>query len=199
MKIDMAGKAFGSLEVIREIPGVKPAKWLCLCRLCGAESFRYGHHLRKTGTAYCTSCQHVSKTHGQDGTKVYYARASMKRRCQDPNHPAFKNYGGRGIKVCKRWDSFENFFKDMGEPPPGKSLDRYPDNDGNYEPGNCRWAGREEQARNQRRSFPPILVNGRAVSVKDAALILGVTPTTIRNRFRRGVSEYEIRVQQLGD
>jgi hypothetical protein len=75
----------------------------------------------------------------------------MHQRCNNPNNHAFDRYGGRGITVCDRWRSFENFLADMGERPPGMSIDRWPDNDGNYEPGNCRWATSREQRLNQRR------------------------------------------------
>jgi hypothetical protein len=75
----------------------------------------------------------------------------MKQRCNDPKHRYFKNYGGRGIKICERWNSFENFLADMGERPEGMTLDRYPDNDGNYEMGNCRWATPKQQANNCRK------------------------------------------------
>jgi hypothetical protein len=75
----------------------------------------------------------------------------MKQRCLNTNAPNFADYGGRGIEVCERWVDFANFYADMGDPSPGHSLDRYPNNDGNYEPGNCRWADKKQQANNRRK------------------------------------------------
>lgn len=82
-------------------------------------------------------------------TRTYETWKAMAQRCRNPRHPAFARYGGRGITVCERWMSFENFLADMGERPPGTSIDRFPNRDGNYEPGNCRWATSTEQARNR--------------------------------------------------
>lgn len=88
------------------------------------------------------------KTHGQTETPTYKSWEAMKRRCLNTNQPAYAKYGGRGITVCTKWLKFENFLKDMGERPKGMTLDRI-NNDGNYEPANCRWASAETQARNK--------------------------------------------------
>lgn len=92
-------------------------------------------------------------THGLTRTGAWNSWMAMKTRCENEWNKAFKYYGGRGIQVCERWKSFENFYADMGDRPKGLTIDRI-DVDGNYEPGNCRWATQQEQCRNKRTSRP---------------------------------------------
>jgi hypothetical protein len=92
------------------------------------------------------------RTHGMSGSPEYKSWVAMKQRCLNPKDASWKNYGGRGIKVYGLWMLFKNFIVDVGlRPSPEYSLDRYPNNDGNYEPGNVRWATRQQQIDNQRK------------------------------------------------
>lgn len=103
------------------------------------------------GGVTCGRCVSILTNSRPPRTPTQMSWDDMKKRCQYPGHKAYHRYGGRGITVCERWDGprgFANFLEDMGERPPGKTLDRWPNPDGNYEPGNCRWATMKEQRHN---------------------------------------------------
>jgi hypothetical protein len=111
----------------------------------------------------------------------------MRRRCNNPRNKLYPYYGGRGIKVCKRWEEFSKFLADMGLRPSARhSIDRFPDNDGPYAPGNCRWATREEQMGN-RRSCLYVTHGGKTLCVAEWARRTGLTDQFIRRRVKRGL------------
>lgn len=150
----VSGETFGELTALRIIPKSRThtTRWLCRCS-CGVEIAVISGSLRggNTGSCGCKTAEWRSLKHGMTKTPTYRGWHGMRQRCANPKATGFKNYGGRGIKVCERWLDFENFLADMGERPEGRTLDRFPNNDGNYEPGNCRWATSKQQADNKRR------------------------------------------------
>lgn len=125
--------------------------------------------------------------HGKCGTRIYRIWNSMKNRCLNPKVTAFEHYGGRGIAVCERWHTFENFLADMGDAPPGLTLDRHPNVDGNYEPGNCRWISMKEQNRN-RRVHVMLTHDGRTQCLSAWAEELGLAETRLRWHINQGLS-----------
>jgi len=124
--------------------------------------------------------------HGGVHLMAYNRWQSMIRRCYRPSSHDYQHYGGRGITVCDRWQQFAGFYADMGDPPtPKHYLDRWPDNNGNYEPGNCRWATTAQSARN-RRSVLQITYRGQTQCLRDWVNQLGLQYGTCLYRLRHG-------------
>lgn len=186
--IDLTGKKFGRLTVERlsEHKGTSgELLWECACD-CGCKKRVHGANLRFGRTKSCGCLDRDVKTkHGKSRSRAYNSWSQMKYRCERESHVAFREYGERGITVCERWQSFENFLADMGNPPDGHSLDRI-DTNGNYEPGNCRWATPKQQVEN-RRNTVYVQHHGKKQTLVDACKELGLNIHGVRQRLRRGL------------
>lgn len=148
------GTIYGNWSAVREMPRRHGIFRMVLCRcICGAQREVDLWSLQQGTSRSCGCVNEARHGHSIYGARspTYGSWSAMIQRCTNPNHSSFQNYGGRGIKVCDRWFRFKNFLTDMGDRPIGCTLDRFPDNNGNYEPGNCRWATPKQQASNKRR------------------------------------------------
>lgn len=180
------GDIFGRLTVVRCDPDDN-SKWICRCS-CGVDkSIRHGS-LGRGSTVSC-GCYYKSKptrTHGMRHSREYACWRGIKERCANINNKGYYRYGGRGISICREWvSSFETFFRDMGpRPSPKHSIERINVN-GNYEPGNTRWATAREQARN-RRGNRHLVAFGRSQTLAAWSMETGISDQTISGRLKRG-------------
>lgn len=180
------------LRITRISQGRERTERGCLCRCdCSTEREVLLHDLTSGSSKSCgcltprSGDRSPSHRHGGRGTRVYQIWSNMRDRCSNSRSKQFHNYGGRGIRVCERWQDFANFRGDMGDPPsPKHSLDRI-DNDGNYEPGNCRWATAREQRLNSRR-VNYITLDGETLCLQDWCRRLGLNYSTASDRLKRG-------------
>lgn len=195
------GQKFNRLIVIRRCgTRRKLAAWECRCD-CGKKHVAVGRDLRTGNTKSC-GCLQQERRLAQRKTRVanhpeYETWTGMRRRCENPRHKKFYFYGGRGIRVCSRWQSFKTFLSDVGPRPSEKhSLDRFPDKNGNYEPSNCRWATQKEQCRNTRRNRI-VTMGEETLCISEWCEKLGLNVYTVNGRIFRGLSPIEALTKPL--
>lgn len=198
--VDITGQRSGLLTAIRWVATEKHLRvWECACD-CGnraritAKDFNiYKNNGNAPRSCGCVNNMRGPVTHGMTGTTEYDWWVEIKKRCSNPKHRAYRNYGGRGIKLCERWAaSFETFLLEVTReaglrPSRTHSLDRFPDNNGNYEPGNVRWANKQQQARNTRMTRM-LTFRGETRPLVEWAEIVGINQSTVKNRIARGES-----------
>lgn len=190
MAEDLTGKRFGTRVVtgrkklILAESGRRRTAWEHRCD-CGHVAFSIAGNIRKAKK--CDKCSHKNSTHGHSRSKnkqehrTYSIWSGMRSRCYYPKDKYWSIYGGRGIRVCTRWDKYENFLEDMGLAPEGLQLDRI-DSDGDYEAKNCRWVTSKVN-NNNRRNNRLLTVNGETQTLSYWADRLGCHPSTIRQRI----------------
>lgn len=204
--INLVGDRFGQLLVIKRSHGKQNARvcWSCRCD-CGNIVTVLAYNLKSSHTKSCGCLAKRilvkrSTTHGHSATdkesSTYRSWRGMVQRCNNPNNKGYHNYGGRGVIVCKRWLSFENFLEDMGEAPKGHQIDRINNNRGYYK-SNCQWATRKEQARNKRNNHL-ITHKGKTQCIATWAEEFGISRDTISRRLSRGWSTEKALTTSVG-
>lgn len=200
-ELNLIGQSFNNLEVIRFTGNTHPKRgkiYECKCK-CGNLVDVPTIYIRRKSKYSCGCSRKTRKDKGvkrvevkRKGTRLYRIWRNMRRRCNNPNSDYYENYGGRGIKVCDEWDDFLVFRKWALENgyQSTLSIDRV-DNDGNYEPGNCRWATRTQQANNAR-SNVVLEYKGQSKTLSEWAECLGITYSSIHHRYSRGWTVEEI-------
>lgn len=190
-KFDLTGTTFGYLTVIAQAKSRgKNSAWLCLCS-CGAEKIIDRPSLRRNGSCGCRRAAwlksgSVNRKHGHSRTATHRTWLAMRSRCKNQNDTSYKYYGAMGIKVCASWmHDFESFYRDMGPRPfPSATIERINTN-GNYEPGNCKWATQKDQ-QNNRSNNRIIEFKGKRLTISQWADAIGIPSYTIYNRLRLG-------------
>lgn len=191
-RIDLEGRRFGLWTVLRyHGSSGQGAMWLCRCD-CGNEKATYASALSTGNSLSCGCVRPGAVRHGHNGkagqSATYKTWRNMIRRCTDPEHGSYRNYGGKGISVCAEWRSdFSAFLRDMGERPEGKTLDRIDSSKG-YNKANCRWQTMLEQG-NNRANNHYLTHNGERHTIAQWARILGINVGTIRARVCRGAND----------
>lgn len=196
----LVGQTFGRLVVIERY-GSRQGRvnWLCRCD-CGKLHDAVSHALTSGHTKSCgcwkdernraTPIVHGHSLRGTGKSPTYCSWQAMLLRCNNPVSKQYKDYGGRGITICDRWLKFENFLTDMGVRPDDRTLDRI-NVDGNYEPGNCQWATRTEQARNTRTN-KFVNYKGKRMTQAEFGGLVGLTQATVSYRLRKGWTPKQI-------
>jgi len=183
---DITGQRFHRLTAIRQVGNDRSgsARWLFACD-CGKETTTLATHARSGHTRSCGCLWRESTTkHGESRSTEHQTWRGMHARCTDPSATGWSMYGARGIKVCDRWSSFDNFLADMGrKPSPELTLDRI-DSNGDYEPGNCRWATLEQQSTNRRDNLH-LTYQGRTQTLSQWAREIGITRSGLHYRLKR--------------
>ena len=185
--VNLSGKRFGRWSVANYAGS---SYWNCVCD-CGTERKVFGNSLTasKSVSCGCFAADQV-RTHGMSHSKVYAVWEGMKARCANPSNTYWHRYGGRGIGVCSRWQSFENFFADMGEPPTEQHSIGRIDNDGNYEPGNVQWETAEQQNHNKVLNHK-VTIDGVTKTLTQWAQENGLKPSTVMSRVMYGWNDYD--------
>jgi hypothetical protein len=193
--IDLTGNKYGRLTIIKRVENSKflEAQWLCKCE-CGNTKIVKANNLKRGSTKSCgclkkeQDCKNIMKTtHGKHNTRLYKIFYSMKERCYNENNINYHRYGGRGIKICDEWlKDFMNFYNwaMRNGYQNNLTIDRI-DNDGNYEPNNCRWVTKKEQSNNTSRNRY-VIYNGEKLTLSQFCEKYNMNRSTIYNRMERG-------------
>ena len=183
--IDRTGQRYHRLTVTSRAENLRDtnARWNCKCD-CGRMVIAYGGDLARGKVKSC-GCLNAERivSHGQSRTRAYDVWKQIFQRCENPKCPSFKNYGARGISVDPKWRDFAAFIADMGHPPKGGTLERI-DNNGDYGPGNCKWASYEQQGRN-RRNNNRLTAFGKTQPLSAWVAEYGLTRDFVWGRLRR--------------